>query len=81
MIKFTPSVSGYYEISTDRVSGDPQLMLFLHSGALLKSDDDSGGVLDALIRYYLVAGSTYYITVQGFKGRTAEFDLEITLDS
>lgn len=81
MIKFTPSVSGYYEISTDRVSGDPQLMLFLHSGALLKSDDDSGGVLDALIRYYLVAGSTYYIAVQGFKGRTAEFDLEITLDS
>lgn len=81
MLKFTPTVSGYYEFSTNRTSGDPQLFVFYASGAMLSSNDDSGGDLNAYIRCYLSAGQTYYIAAQGYKGNSAVFNVIVTHSS
>ncbi|MBE6916690.1 MAG: hypothetical protein E7470_02120 [Ruminococcaceae bacterium] len=68
MLKFTPTTSGYYEFLTNKTSGDPQMFLFSASGVLLNSDDDSGGSYNAWFDHYLVAGTTYYIAIQGYNG-------------
>ncbi len=78
IIKFTPSSSGNYSISTSRITGDPQLFLFSSTGALLDSDDDSGGSLNSLIEQYLIGGVTYYIAAQGFSGNAATFSITVT---
>lgn len=75
MLKFTPSISGNYKISTNKTSGDPQLFLFNATGLLLGSDDDSGGNRNALLECYLVGGTTYYIAVQGYNGNPAVFSV------
>ena len=79
MLKFTPTVSGYYEISTNRVSGDPQMFIFLVKGGLWDSDDDSGGNLNSYLRLYMSAGVTFYIAVQGYRGNAATFSITATL--
>jgi hypothetical protein len=78
MLEFTPDTSGYYTISTSRTSGDPQLFLFSDEGALLLSDDDSGGGLNAMIEHNLTAGTTYYVAIQEYNGNSATFSITIT---
>lgn len=75
MLKFTPTISGYYAISTSRSLGDPQIFLFTNKGVLLDSSDDFDDGLDAFLMSYLVAGTTYYLAVQGYKGSAATFDV------
>lgn len=78
MLKFSPTTSGYYKISTNKTSGDPQLFLFSADGTLLDSDDDSGGNRNSLLEHYLVAGNTYYVAAQGYNGYSAAFSVTVT---
>lgn len=78
MLKFTPTTSGYYIFSTNRTSGDPQIFLFSTNGALLDSDDDGGESLNALLEYYLMAGNTYYLAVQGVNGNSTTVVVGVT---
>ena len=77
MLKFIPATSEYYEISTSKMSGDPQVFLFTANGVLLNSDDDSGGNLNSWLKNYLIAGTTYYVAVQGYNGNSAVFDVTV----
>lgn len=77
MLRFAPTTSGYYEFSTNKTSGDPQVFLFSADGMLLNSDDDSGGNLNALFEHYLIAGNTYYVAVQGYNGNSAAFSTTV----
>ena len=78
VIKFTPTQNGYYEIYTNKTWGDPILYLFMSSGGLLASDDDSGGGFDACIDIYLTAGLTFYIVVHEFHGYALDLSITVT---
>ena len=76
---FTPTISGYYQISTNRTLGDPVLFILTNSGALLNTDDDSGGDYNACTEIYLTAGVTFYIVLHEYNGYALNTTIEITL--
>ena len=78
VVKFTPTENGYYEIRTNKTHGDPMLFVFMSSGGLLASDDDSGGGFDACIDIYLTAGVTFYIVVHEFHGYALDLSITVT---
>ena len=53
------------------------MFLFTANGVLLNSDDDSGGNLNSWLKNYLIAGTTYYVAVQGYNGNSAVFDVTV----
>jgi len=79
MLKFVPETEGYYEICTNRTSGDPELLIFAPQGYLIDRNDDSGANPNAFLECYLEAGVTYYIAVQGCEGTAMTCSVEASL--
>ncbi len=75
MAEFIPKTSGYYDFFTDERSlGDPLIHLFNESGVLIGTDDDGlGKDHNSLIRAYLIAGNSYYLAGQGYKGTASKY--------
>lgn len=76
---FTPTTSGYYQIFTYRLSGDPVLYIMTSSGSLIDSDDDSGGDYNACIEIYLTAGVTFYVVMHEYNGYGLNAAMKIVL--
>lgn len=74
---FTPTVTGSYRIFTGpygTTGGASDTMLYLYGSSsmtsTLASNDDSNGTLFSEIHYTLTAGTTYYIRLTGYAGRS-----------
>lgn len=61
---------------------DPFLYLYDASGALIGSDDDSGGGLNSLITYSTISDHTVYLSAEAFAGRsTGDYTVSSTVTS
>ncbi len=76
--QFVATASGQVSISLDASSAshlDGRLKVFDNRGALIASDDDSGGGYNSLLTIDEVAGQTYEVQVSGFETSVGGFDL------
>jgi len=67
---FVPKNSGYYEIKTDLISGDPVVRIYNNSMNLIAENDDYNG-LNSYVRIWLSAGEKYYFEVKSYYSSSA----------
>ncbi|MBQ3593421.1 MAG: hypothetical protein II982_03550 [Clostridia bacterium] len=77
---FTPSVTGFYTItSSDRGSCDPYVWMYNSSQVFLRNNDDGApGDRNFKIVYHLISGKEYYIAAGCYSTGTGSYKLNIS---
>lgn len=80
--RFTPKISGQYNISSKRVSTtvDPIVTLYDAKMNKLASDDDSLDNRDFSLSYNFIAGKTYIFAIGGANNTVGEFPATLTAE-
>jgi hypothetical protein len=68
---FTAPTSGVHRFQSGPMTGDVYGHLFDSSGALIASDDDSGGSLNFQLSARLTAGQRYYVAIRNYSPATS----------
>jgi hypothetical protein len=76
--RFTAPATGLMTIEQRATSGNlnSHLFLFDDQHRLLAADDDSGGGLDSLLRWNVIAGRTYFVQSAAVGGTTGGYQLQ-----
>lgn len=78
MRRFTAPATGLITIEQHATNGNlnSHLFLFDDQHRLVATDDDSGGGLDSLLRFNVVAGRTYFVSSAAVGGTTGGYQLQ-----
>ena len=82
MYVFTATSSGLAIATMDETTGsfvDPYLYAYNAQDQLLQANDDSGGTLDSLVQFPVVAGETYYLLAAAYGTTTGDYDVQVSI--
>ena len=82
MYDFTATSGGLATATMDEAAGsfvDPYLYAYNAQGQLLQADDDSGGTLNSLIQFPVVAGETYYLLAAAYGTTTGAYVVNVSI--
>lgn len=81
--KYTPTVSGFYQIDCIGSGYDTAMSVFsgsaLNNLTRLAQDDDSGGSGTSMVRLYLTKGTSYRIVVDSYAGTSGVAKLQVKM--